>query len=547
MLFADVVAALRAGYTNYNIMVQITSQAVLDDMAAAHEEWDDYHTWPGYEYPYLSGSGYQTGNLVGHKGVLHIAQKRTVDGSTIYNGGIQRLTGLGDVFSGLLRGAPSSSGSLDYETDDSPLMLEVLDIDWTNDSFEARIDFNGSGWDGAHQLHFGTLSDATIRRKVMSWRVLGNHLKLREIITPVAWNGAEEYSTMSVNFPFGYVYAMPVLATAEKVGSDFVYGASNYEAYNPSFLVYESDPFGISTEPHTNYAADPNRKFYPHASSGWTVAVLAPENYVFADVSGYDEGAGFTSANTAAEIIETIMPLANLKDYDGNVSVALNEFTIDYASLTTFKSKCTYGAGVNVGGKDLSHSPSSTAEDVGIPYNYWEWGELFEALIGDSNGVYTINNDNSISFHFMQDAPDGSDLIAATIRRSDFSDFDIKKVVDYNFIELASKECNTHHYQSGGSAGAFSPEYEDDRDPRALHLTHSTLELGTTQDTAATDLLNRFGTYDYRFKNAPIALALNVGDVVSFTDDIDDFLDGTKKGYVTAVDRGTSPFIEVRA
>ena len=96
MTLGEYIRALRSGHdTESNLLIQIASHAVVDDMAREHQDYDDYLDPINYKYLLLSGSGYETGNLIGHQGVLKLAERRHVDpDGSIYNPGIIRCTGL---------------------------------------------------------------------------------------------------------------------------------------------------------------------------------------------------------------------------------------------------------------------------------------------------------------------------------------------------------------------------------------------------------------------------------------------------------------------
>ena len=551
MTLDEYIRALRSGHdTESNLLIQITSHAVVDDMAREHQDYDDYLDPINYKYPLLSGSGYETGNLIGHQGVLKLAERRHVDpDGSIYNPGIIRCTGLGETYNDLKIGAPNAtSGTLAYALDESALMNEVRSVDWLSDKLEVRLDIDGSGWASAEPVFEGMVFDGVEDNNagIISFRIGSIIKQLKEKIYHDKWVGNDNITTFQYrNIVFGKIYEMPVsMHPTFKVGWDFVYysGTTGYQIDDAAVTLYDEGQYGdLIATPQTDWGV----ATVATASDAWTLnASNTPVNHVYADVQGYDHlgSPGYANLKTAGAILKEAVGIARAADSNYNAVPILGGRTIQSASLDVVASKNDLICGINFAGHDLKHNdPSFPWDPVNVTGTAWDWLSVFSDFMGSSLCLFSIQRDGAIAFHYLLSAP--TEMPVLTILDGDFSRVDKSTVVDYKYVFPTASE-------TAGATTEESDFYKTYPERVAIHAGKYlawTPSKQTEYDKAKTDIINRFGTHDYRFHDCPVAKALNIGDVVAIAPDVDKSLTSTITGYVTAIDRGTRPFVEVRA
>lgn len=550
MTLDEYIRQLRIGDDyNSNLLVQITSHAVIADMEFEHYEWHEYVDPIEYTYPLLSGAGYDEGLLVGHQGVLKLAQKRHVEADgVIYNAGIVRCTGLGETFNDLKIGeATGTSGTLSYNADDSPLMLEVVDVDWLSDTIEVRNSINGADWADSEPVFEGLVLDGAIKDQNISFRISSLNKTLNTDIYPENWVGNAYPAMPPASVVFGVIYQLPVEVSIDlKVIDDFVYyvGTNAYDLYDSVFGAYidGAGGTGYQSTGHANYG---NSYATFTASSGWPTESGYPTLNTYVNVKGYDAGDGHVNTRKIGSIIKEITVIGKDRLYDDGVDTSvpiLKDRAFDIGSLTAMEAKDSLISGISMLGDGLKHVPASqsAATSITVAGTRWDWRTFFNKFTESSLALWTINRNGSIGFHVLHTAPTETPI--TVVRHSDMERFDKTKVVDYTNVYTA--EYIENDYIGDLDDYYAYPERHVIYEGEFLADSYNTSYYW---DIAKWRILGRFGTHDYRFYNCKIAKALNIGDVVTFDDSIDDYLDGTKKGYVIGIDRGTKPYLDIRA
>lgn len=527
MTTADAIDWLRSGLLEENILVQITHQPMVEDKAIYGCDLGSYTDQP---------------IICANDGVLRVAQRDFQGTDGRYYGVITRLTGLGDVFSGLLSGGPrKGAGTLEIVLDGSAVMDEAKALDWDYQAIEVRTGPPGTEWADALPLFLGLVADAQLKNKgsAMAFRLTGLEERLGEVFRPEDTTNLRTTWFDGMRLPMGFCPKFPVKTLGTKSGANFVYETSGWSSADDySTLMFDGD----TSDAHADYAEG---RVTMTNSNGWTLgAGGVPTNYVSASVKGYDVGGDFVTQ--AGEILIKALSVLRTRDEDNNLVTCLDGVTVDSATFTEYDTRAIYSVGYLFDYQETGWENSALGQSLTGGFSYFpDWVSAFEHLVEGTGGLWCFNREGELGIHWLLGNPSGETEVL-TLKPKDFSQADAtySEVDRYRRVEVTSSwrfsDNTVIEYDYAGV------EYYEakQRGYQTLEV-NSTITNVTQMQNYADDLLARFGLRDYKL-STPLAKVLNVGDVVKLEDPDDDYVASGRKGHVIGVDRGTSPVVYLR-